>query len=322
MRARIKQKWRPSLALVIGGTLAAVLAAPTFGLLMLRALADDIGLRQSVVLIGAGVVLVTVILGYLLWRLILGPVRRLATQSEAFAAGQSTPYNPQSHYGTRELQELGQSVLDMAEGLFSRQETVRTYTNHVTHELKSPLTALIGAVELLEAGGLTSDQHARMLTTVRQSADRMQALLEGMRQIAVAREPLGQGKCTLDTVLAQIAADYALRFKVEGGGLPLPLPKEGLEVILRQMLGNAVAHGADTVQLTVGGEVPVLTISDNGMGISDGNRAHLFAPFFTTRRDVGGTGMGLTIVRSLLEVRGGGIEVHDSDQGATFEVRL
>ncbi|MCK4713430.1 MAG: HAMP domain-containing protein, partial [Marinosulfonomonas sp.] len=196
MRARIKQKWRPSLALVIGGTLAAVLAAPTFGLLMLRALADDIGLRQSVVLIGAGVVLVTVILGYLLWRLILGPVRRLAAQSEAFAAGQSTPYNPQSHYGTRELQELGQSVLDMAEGLFSRQETVRTYTNHVTHELKSPLTALIGAVELLEAGGLTSDQHARMLTTVRQSADRMQALLEGMRQIAVAREPLGQGKCT------------------------------------------------------------------------------------------------------------------------------
>ena len=323
MHRRIKQKWRPSLALVIGGTLMAVLAAPTFGLLVLRALADDIGMRQSVLLVGGAVALVTAVLGYLLWRLILGPVRRLAAQSEAFAAGQTSPFNPQSHYGTRELQELGQSVLDMAEGLHNRQQTVRVYTNHVTHELKSPLTALIGAVELLENRELSNDQRGQLLGTVRQSADRMQVLLRGLRQIAQAREPLGQGESSLSEVLEQIGAQYPmLEIIVEGRDVALPIPAGGLEVLLRQLLGNAAAHGASQVQLYAVQEPATLTVRDNGNGISAGNRDRLFEPFFTTRRETGGTGMGLAIVRSLLEVRGGEIDMLDDAQGAAFHIKF
>ncbi len=317
--SRIRRKWRPSLALVIGGTLAAVLLAPMVGLVVVKLLWGYMRYRYAVMLVGAGVLLVTVILGWLLWRLILKPVQRLSMESKAFAAGEVARFDPQAHYGTRELRELGQSVLDMAESLHNRQETVRTYTSHVTHELKSPLTALIGAAELLEAEGLSGEQRAQLLGTVRQSADRMQDLLEGLRQMAKAREPLGQGASTLDQVLADLAGEYpALKLQVTGGDLSLPIPPEGLVVILRQMLGNAAAHGADQVWLEAMPEA--LVIRDNGSGISAGNRKRLFEPFFTTRREEGGTGMGLAIVRSLLMVRGAGIAVLDSEKGAAFRI--
>ncbi len=319
--SRIRRKWRPSLALVIGGTLAAVLLAPMVGLVVVKLLWGYMRYRYAVLLVGAGVLLVTVVLGWLLWRLILKPVQRLSMESKAFAAGEVARFDPQAHYGTRELRELGQSVLDMAESLHNRQETVRTYTSHVTHELKSPLTALIGAAELLEAEGLTNEQRAQLLGTVRQSADRMQDLLEGLRQMAKAREPLGQGASTLDQVLADLAGEYpALKMQVTGGGISLPIPPEGLAVILRQMLGNAAAHGADRVWLEAAPEA--LVISDNGSGISTGNRARLFEPFFTTRREDGGTGMGLAIVRGLLMVRGAGIAVLDSEKGAAFRIEF
>ena len=319
--SRIRRKWRPSLALVIGGTLAAVLLAPTVGLVVVKFLWGYMQFRYAALLVGVGVLLITVVLGWLLWRLILRPVQRLSAESRAFAAGEVERFSPQSRYGTQELQELGQSVLDMAESLHNRQETVRTYTNHVTHELKSPLTALIGAAELLEAEGLSEEQRAQLLGTVRQSAGRMQDLLEGLRQMARAREPLGQGASTLDKMLADLAGEYpALKMQVTGGDISLPIPPEGLAVILRQMLGNSVAHGANRVLLEATPEV--LVISDNGTGISQGNRDRLFEPFFTTRREEGGTGMGLAIVRSLLEVRGGEIEALDSEQGAAFGMRF
>ena len=318
--SRIRRKWRPILALVIGGTLAAVLLAPMVGLVVVKFLWGYMRYRYAALLVG-GVLLVTAVLGWLLWRLILRPVQRLSAESRAFAAGEVERFDPRAHYGTRELRELGQSVLDMAESLHNRQETVRTYTSHVTHELKSPLTALIGAAELLEANGLSEEQRAQLLGSVQQSAGRMQDLLEGLRQMAKARESLGQGASTLDRVLADLVGAYpALKVQVSGGNISLPVPPEGLALILHQMLGNAVAHGADRMWLEAVPET--LVIRDNGNGISQGNRGRLFEPFFTTRREEGGTGMGLAIVRSLLEARGAGIEVLDSEQGAVFGIRF
>ena len=65
-----------------------------------------------------------------------------------------------------------------------------------------------------------------------------------------------------------------------------------------------------------------LMISDNGAGIASGNQERIFAPFFTSRRDQGGTGMGLAIVRSLLNAHGGRIDLVDSAKGASFEIKF
>jgi two-component system, OmpR family, sensor kinase len=63
-------------------------------------------------------------------------------------------------------------------------------------------------------------------------------------------------------------------------------------------------------------------VHDDGPGISPGNRDRVFDPFFTTRREQGGTGMGLAIVSALLQAHGGSIMLEQSDAGARFMVRL
>ena len=63
-----------------------------------------------------------------------------------------------------------------------------------------------------------------------------------------------------------------------------------------------------------------LVVADDGPGISPGNRAHVFEPFFTTRRDSGGTGMGLTIAANLLAAHGCTIRLCETGPGAAFEI--
>ena len=63
-----------------------------------------------------------------------------------------------------------------------------------------------------------------------------------------------------------------------------------------------------------------LNVSDNGAGISPGNRPHIFEAFFTTKRETGGTGMGLTIVANLLQAHGATVALTPTTQGAAFTV--
>ena len=88
--------------------------------------------------------------------------------------------------------------------------------------------------------------------------------------------------------------------------------------MLGHLLDNAAAHGATEVRInpTAAG----FEVADNGPGVSDGNRARIFDPFFTTRRDRGGTGMGLPIVRRMLQAHGGDIALLADGPGARFVV--
>lgn len=96
------------------------------------------------------------------------------------------------------------------------------------------------------------------------------------------------------------------------------MPHDALSAILTQLLQNAQAHGATDVTLTYGSQR--LQIADNGSGIDAGNRSRIFDPFFTTHRDKGGTGMGLSIVRAMLDAAGAEIKLVDSPTGTAFEI--
>jgi two-component system, OmpR family, sensor kinase len=318
----IDRKWRPSLLFVLSGALAAVLALPLGGLLALRALIGSLGFRHSALLIGALVLVVTVILGALLWRLLLNPITALAEQAAAVTNGQSKAMTPLQHYGTQELRDLGQSVLDMATTLQNREATIRSFANHVTHELKSPITAIKGAAEVLDDAVL-SDQDRRLLGTITSAANRMDLQLGALRQMAAAREPMHFGEVCLDDLLANLREHSAgLDIHCSGGGVALPLNATGLTAVLEQLLANAAAHGATRVDLTAEQTAigRSLVVQDNGIGISEGNRAQIFLPFFTTRRDSGGTGMGLSIVQALLRAHHAQIALLPAKTGVGFRI--
>lgn len=304
--------------LVLGGSLMAILVLPVYAALLADILTPLTGRRNAVFIVAAGSFLATLVLGLLLWRLILAPVQALAAKAQDIRGGAAP--EGLDHYGTPEIGELAQDVLDMADVLQSREMAVRSYTDHVTHELKTPLTAIRGAAELLEAEDLP-DETRKLVETIAGAEKRAVKLLGAARQIAAARMPEHQGTSRLKDCVPTLESRLShTELKVLRDDVELPLAQSGLEVVLWHLAENAEEAGATELTLQSGrtDDGPWLRIQDNGPGISTGNRAQVFEPFFTTRRDSGGTGMGLAIVQTLLLAHGARITLEEpGDEGGS-----
>ena len=308
---------------VLGGSLLAILVLPIYAALIAENLTPLTGRRNAVFIVAMGSFLATLVLGWLLWRLILAPVQALAAKAEAIRGGAAP--DALEHYGTPEIGELAQAVLDMAEVLQSREMAVRGYTDHVTHELKTPLTAIRGAAELLQAEEDLPPGTARLVATIAGAEKRAVKLLGAARSIAAARMPEHRGSTRLVDCVPRLQSrvDH-LEIEVLNAEEPLPLAQSGLDVVLGHIVENAEEAGATKVTLDSGrGDGGAwLTVADNGPGISSGNANQVFEPFFTTRRDSGGTGMGLAIVQTLLLAHGCRIALDDPGEAGGTKFRI
>lgn len=307
---RIIKKWRPPLAFVLGGTLAAVLTLPILGIVNLRLWGNVLGWGEAAWLIAWIAIVATAVLGFLLWRLVLRPVWSLDRYAQEVRTG-ARPDTP-THLGTPEFMGLAASVMGMGDSLQSRADSLQAYADHVTHELKSPLTAIRGAAELLQAGADGNDATALSQTIIDASA-RMQDLLDDLARHARASVSVGPGAARVSDVVNNLQTDISVIVDADG---VLPMSAADLEMILTQLAGNATAHGAKTMSVSLSDAG--FEVWDDGPGISVGNRDRIFDPFFTTRREKGGTGMGLSIVRSLVQARGGQITLQETGPGAGF----
>ena len=306
MQRGVIRKWRPPLALVLGGTLAVVVLLPIIAIGYFRVAGGILGWRETTGIIAIIAIVAALVLGWLLWRLVLRPVRTLTAYAKA-EGGIDAP----THYGTPEFSALGQSVLQMTARLRGREAVLRSYADHVTHELKSPLTVIQGAAELLNNKGLSDEDRASLLAGIADATARMEALLDSQRALAQAQEPMPAGQC----LLSKAVQDHPAAHVISDGVVPLSI--DVMQMVMTHLISNALAHGATKVlcELRPDG----LQISDDGSGISPGNRARIFDPFFTTRRTNGGTGMGLPIGQRMLQAQGANITLLDQP-GAVFRI--
>ena len=153
----------------------------------------------------------------------------------------------------------------------------------------------------------------------------MEDLLANMRAFSLADQQANSGTCCLNDIYTQITQEFPrLTIQVENDDLQLPAEANTLTIILTHLLENAQQHDAKNVVLTAQPtrDGKSLHIADDGLGISAGNADKILQPFFTTRRDSGGTGMGLNIVKATVEAIGGELAVVASSNGACFEIKL
>lgn len=310
-------KWRPSLAFVLGGALAGTLTIALLGLVLLRYLGPEIGFRNAATLIAIAIGLLTAVCAWLLVRLLLRPIKHLAQYAGDVRRGDQEA-SPPRRFGTHEIRGMAASVIDMAEAFKTREATIRSYSDHITHELKNPVSTVIAASELLQDSDLT-DADRNLVDQVENAAKQMNEQLDALRRVVRAREADYRGQSSLSDVLPSLRGKYG-NLEIDGLGQneSVPISADGFLLILDHMVSNADAHGATKVRIRAAPQS--IEIRDNGQGIAEGDLDRIFEPLYTTRRDAGGTGMGLAIVRSILSAHGGVIEIVPDEDGAVFKI--
>jgi len=197
---------------------------------------------------------------------------------------------------------------------------------HVSHEFKTPLTAIQGATELIQEHGTTMppEQFARFLYNITTDAERLNKLVTRLLEMARADVTLPrQEKSEFNFIMKELQSRYQdSNFKIINSQTEatLPIPEDIIITILGNLIENSRQHGATEVVISVEKDVSKIKviIADNGHGISKANIDKLFTPFFTTKRDQGGTGLGLIIVRALLTAYKADIKSMSKKAGAHF----
>lgn len=238
----------------------------------------------------------------------------------------------------READELSAAIHAMADALERRADYIGAFASEVSHEFKTPLSALRGALELLrdEAPGMTATERERFLAQAMADVARLDRLVRRLLELARAEAPQPRSAvaaCDLgDAVRAAASRSEAagLRVLLEGPEHPVRvgMGAEALRTVLANLLDNVRQHAGPGATCRIAWDAHLragearLVLADDGRGISDGNAPRVFDRFFTTARERGGTGLGLPIARGQLEASGGAIRLLRGKPGAAFLITL
>ena len=286
--------------------------------------------RGKVVLAVLFMIVPTLLIGFLFHRTITEPMRELIERTKSIGKGDRHALRPLKRHGTSEFARLSQSFLDMARRLNTRSSFISTFATHVSHELKSPLTSIQGAAELLrddvDAPAMDDEDRRKFLDNIIADADRLTKISVRLRDFARAENPVAVGVATLSGTIAGLRSAYAsLDIRASGDlDAPMRISEENATIVFSNLADNAMRHGSSTLDLSAmrQGNLLLVKVIDNGEGVSPNNRAQIFDSFFTTRRDSGGTGIGLAIVRAMLDAHGGAIRLLESEHGTAFELTI
>ncbi|MBR1203861.1 MULTISPECIES: ATP-binding protein [unclassified Bradyrhizobium] len=288
--------------------------------------------RGKFLLATLAVLLATIAIGLMFSRTVTRPMRELVDRAVRIGRGDRNAFQPLQHYGTRELAQLSDSFLDMAQQLSRRSDYIATFSAHLTHELKSPLTSIRGAAELLQdslqskSDTLTRSEQQSFISNILGDVARLDAMSQRLRELARAESAPQNEQTSLSGVIANLKSRFAQRTIVASGDLDGPIGMSGEKalIVLAHLADNAFRHNAKLVQLeaTAGASTVRVTVSNDGDAISNANGDKIFDAFFTTRRDSGGTGMGLAIAQAVMVSHGGTIRLLPASQGVAFALEF
>ncbi len=288
--------------------------------------------RVKIAVGAVGIVALLILLSGLVSRGVTRPIERLSAASRDVASGRGAmPETPPT--AAVEIRGLYEDFRAMAVASARRSRYLRDFAAAVSHEFKTPLAGIRGAVELLQDHGpsMSEAERSRFLGNISADAARLSHLVSRLLDLARADMATPNAGATADvSAPVRRAADgfggQALDVRVDlAADLPaVSVPEATIEAVLGALLENSRQAGAGQIAITARAEAETLIISvaDDGPGVTAADRDRLFEPFFTGRRAEGGTGMGLPIARSLLAASGGSIALVASDTGARFEVTL
>tara|TARA_R110001583_G_scaffold26571_5_gene95805 strand:+ start:12485 stop:15850 length:3366 start_codon:yes stop_codon:yes gene_type:complete len=281
--------------------------------------------------------LLLIIIGIVSWLFILArsgnhsALKELRSQTSALAK------EIDAHEQTSSALQGAKEVAESANEAKSR------YLAGLSHELRTPLNVLLGYAQLLSRDPVLPEKQRESITIVKRNGEHLADLIESLLEVSkieAGRVTLQRDEFKLKVVLQQLvdmfqmqASKKGLKFHyIASANLPdyVATDKQRFRQILINLISNAIKYtekGSVTFQVSYRSEVAHFSIIDTGVGISQSNQELIFKPFEQIRnthtQSIAGTGLGLTISRSLAELMGGEITLTSSvGKGSTFNFRL
>jgi two-component system sensor histidine kinase BaeS len=271
------------------------------------------------------------LLSFALARSIARPIRRVADAARTLAAKERPePLPPE---GTRELAALSEAFNQMAVDLTASRDAERAFLLSVSHELKTPLTAIRGYAEGLADGAFEPAEAAR---TIEVEARRLERLVRDLLDLArmnrsafsIRGEPVDLAEVAREAVRRHEAAarDFGVTLRADAPEAWVAGDADRVLQIASNLVENALRETPAGGTVTVAARGSTLVVADTGPGIPPEDVPHAFERFYLYDK-IGkdrpvGSGLGLAIVKQLATAMGGDVGVESGPAGTTFSVRL
>ncbi len=307
-----------------------------------RGLADNAFLNQittTLLLSALGASLLALLLGVFLARTLTEPLRELTTATKAVAAGnldQTVPVRSND-----ELGELAESFNKMSAELSHAQHLRRQMTADIAHELRTPISVILGHADAIEEGVLPASEET--LAIIRDEAGRLERMVEDLRVLSRA----DAGELRLDLVPTDVGSlleqigrshrqaaarcDITLSTEIEADAPSIDVDPDRISMVLGNLINNAIRCTPEGGRIalsaqSIGSNVEIV-VKDSGLGIPDEEITRVFERFYRIEksrfREDGGSGLGLAIAKSIVEQHGGTIHVESVvGEGTSFIIIL
>jgi signal transduction histidine kinase len=292
--------------------------------------------------LGSGATLILAWVGSLwLAKKVMAPIDALCTGAETMSEadlGKRLPMD--SPY--REFRRLTQAVNSVLDQFQRSSEVQRNFCEIAAHEMKTPLTILQGNLEVSLMKARTVEEYHEVLLNNLHQVERLIALTRPLLTLAKftsSKPPVNLVPLALEPLIQEIvdelillADDRRITLRFESQPVPFVLgDAQWLKQALINLLDNALRYtpsdGAVSIRLQAVGQEVAVSVEDTGHGIEPENIPHLFERFYRTdwarAKDSAGTGLGLPIVKEIMEAHGGSISVtSEVNKGSVFTLRL
>lgn len=289
-----------------------------------------LAVSPMIMLIVIIIVVVCIALSHMLTRQLIAPIEKMAQNMED--ASMEPPY--------KELVPFASMIRKQHTDILSAAKARQDFSANVSHELKTPLTAISGYAELIEAGMVDEEKQKHFIQEIRKNAQRLLSLINDIIRLSELDRTDSQStfdKFDLNEIVSECmealdvnAKNRQVTLEYTGEKCNICGSKEMMRELTDNLVQNAIRYNKPNGSVWVevhGGDQPRLVVKDNGIGIPADEQQRIFERFYRVDKSrskaTGGTGLGLAIVKHIVEIHDAKLSLESElGQGTTITVNF